>query len=86
MDKVKAFAETLANAADRTVVLGVRPRDKGWFVHCDDIEFDVGGVRGQEDMLSALKAIRDHLVAEKRREVAEAAHTRDTLASLEALT
>ena len=79
MDEVKTFAENLANAADRTVVIGVRPRGKGWFVRCDDTEFDAG-----DDLLVALKAIRDRLVAVHRSKLIEMAQHRDMLTALEA--
>lgn len=35
-----ALAEAAAEAQQANFYIGVRPNGKGWFAHCDDVEFD----------------------------------------------
>lgn len=68
-----ALAQAIADATGKAVLIGVRPGDRGWFAHCDGLEFD-GPPR---EALAALKGDVEQRaraeIARSNRSAAEAA-------------
>lgn len=68
-----ALAQAIADATGKPVLIGVRPGDRGWFVHCDGMEFD----GPPSDALAALKGDVEQRaraeIARSNRTAAEAA-------------
>ncbi len=57
MDNYEKLAELAAQAMGRTFHIGVRPENKGWFAHCDGVEWD--GDSPESAVLSVIQSLAE---------------------------
>lgn len=67
-----AIAERIANATGKQVIFGVRPHDKGWYVHWDDWETDCNNI------YNGVVSLRDEVRNRSRSALAAAKAAQDT--------